>query len=90
MMAPIVYGLCFLTAAGCAGLLLAAWRRTRVPLLFWSGLCFAGLAINEALVIFDLLIVPEVSYIAWRSVAGLVAVGLMLGGLILGSTGSRP
>ena len=46
-MAAAIYLLCMLTSMACAGLLLVAWRRSRYRLLLWSGLCFAGLTLNN-------------------------------------------
>ena len=57
-MAEFVYILCALTSAACAGLLFMAYRRTGARLLFWSGLCFVGLALNNLLLVVDLLVVP--------------------------------
>jgi hypothetical protein len=82
MIAATVYVLCALTAAVCALLLLQAWSRTRSRLLFWSGLCFAGLTVSNALLVVDLLVVPDVDLFAWRSLTSLVSVGLLLYGLI--------
>ena len=45
----IVYGLCVITSAMCAWLLLRGYARSRVPLLMWSGLCFVGLTLNNLL-----------------------------------------
>jgi hypothetical protein len=50
--------------------------------LFWSGLCFAGLTASNALLVVDLLVVPDVDLFAWRSLTSLVSVGLLLYGLI--------
>ena len=85
MMAAAVYILCFVTSAGCGWLLLAAHARTRAPLLLWSGLCFLLLAINEGLVVVDVLVVPETSLFPARTVVALVAISLMLYGLIFSS-----
>jgi hypothetical protein len=82
-MAAVVYTLCFLTAIGCAAGLLHAWARSRTPLLLWSAVCFAGLAVNEALVICDVYIFPDVPLFVWRCAVGLAALALMLAGLIL-------
>ena len=48
-MASVVYALCALTSLACAVLLLRAYRRSWARLLFWSGLCFVGLALNNVL-----------------------------------------
>lgn len=59
-MAGLIYGMCALTALLCAWLLLQAWRRSRYKLLFWSALCFAGLTVNNMLLVVDKLIFPAV------------------------------
>jgi hypothetical protein len=82
MMESIVYTLCTLTSLSCAYLLLRSYARTHHRLLFWSGLCFAGLTINNGIVILDKLILPEIDLTLWRLVTGLVALLLLLFGLI--------
>jgi hypothetical protein len=84
-MAGLVYVLCFLTALGCAIVLSVAYRRSRAALLAWSAACFAGLAVNEALVLVDVYVVPSRSFFVLRCITGLVALSLMLVGLILHS-----
>ena len=46
--------LTLLTTLFCAGLLLRAYQNVRKRLLLWSGLCFVGLAVANALRIADL------------------------------------
>ena len=82
MIAAAVYVLCALTAALCAILLFQAWRRTRLPLLFWSGLCFAGLTASNVVLVVDLLVIPHVDLFVWRNLTALVALGLLIFGLI--------
>ena len=53
-MAEFVYTLCAATSILCAWLLFRGYRRHRTRLLFWSALCFSGLALNNALLLFDL------------------------------------
>jgi uncharacterized protein DUF5985 len=82
-MAPLFYGLCTLTALFCAVLLLRAYARSRYRLLFWGGLCFLGLTLNNALLVVDKLIFPEeISLFTWRLVAGLAAMLVLLYGII--------
>lgn len=82
-MAAIVYALCALTALTCAVLLLRAWRQSHAPLLFWSGLCFAGLTLNNLLLILDRLFLPtEVDLTNLRLATALAALLLLLIGLI--------
>ncbi|MGD9883044.1 MAG: DUF5985 family protein [Reyranella sp.] len=81
-MAPLIYLLCMLTALICAWLLLRAWRRSGYRLLLWSGLCFAGLTINNFLLVVDRLVLPAVDLSIWRTSMALVAMAVLLYGLI--------
>ncbi len=81
-MAETVYLLCAATSAACALLLLRAHRRTGTSLLLWSGLCFVGLALNNAILVIDLLLVPDVDLSTWRLVPAVLGVALLLYGLI--------
>ncbi|HYC01421.1 MAG TPA: DUF5985 family protein [Candidatus Limnocylindrales bacterium] len=81
-MGAVVYSLCAATALACSALLLRAYARNGVRLLLWSGLCFAGLTVNNALLAVDLLIFPEIDLFALRNLAALVAVSLLLYGLL--------
>ena len=58
-MAEAVYVLCALTSLACAILLMRGYRRSGVRLLMWSGLCFAGLALNNSLLFVDLVLLQE-------------------------------
>lgn len=78
----IVYSLCFLTSATCATLLLRGYARAGGGLLFWSGLCFALLAVNNFIVIADLLIFPKLDLNLFRLIASLTAVSVLLFGFI--------
>lgn len=82
MFANVVYVLCTVTAALCAWLLVRGYRRTGARLLFWSSLCFIGLALNNALLIIDERVVPTVDLSTWRLVPALLGVMLLLYGLI--------
>jgi Family of unknown function (DUF5985) len=81
-MAAIIYGLCALTAALCTYLLLQAYRRGKYPLLLWSGICFAGLTLNNLLLVLDKLVFPEVDLSVWRTSVALLAMTVLLYGLI--------
>lgn len=81
-MAEIVYVLCAVTSLFCAILLYRSYRRARTRLLMWSTACFVGLAINNALLIVDRMIVPDVELSVLRTAVGLVAVLLLLFGLL--------
>ncbi len=78
----IVYALCAMTSIGCAVLLLRGYRRSRVRLLFWSGLCFIGLALNNVLLFIDVRVVPDVDLSIWRTIPAVLGVAVLLYGLI--------
>lgn len=77
-----VYSLCFLTSAACAWLLMRTYKRNGVRLLLWSGLCFGFLALNNLMVMVDLLLVPGVDLLFPRVGLSLAAALLLLYGLV--------
>jgi hypothetical protein len=88
-MAPIFYGLCTLAALFCAVLLLRAYFRSRYKLLLWGGICFLGLTLNNALLVVDKVVFPDVQlfflgidFIIWRLLAGLLGMLVLLYGVI--------
>ncbi|MBA2918362.1 hypothetical protein GON01_05175 [Sphingomonas sp. MAH-20] len=76
-----VYLLCFITSAICAWLLMRSYLKVRGNMLFWSALCFGLLALNNLIVIFDLMIVP-VDLGLYRLAASLLAIAVLLFGFI--------
>jgi hypothetical protein len=81
-MAELVYLLCALTSSACTVLLVRSWRRTHQRLLLWSSLCFAGLALNNLLLVVDLVLVPETDLALLRSSTAIAALALLLVGLV--------
>ena len=84
-MEKLIFALCALTSAACAALLLRSYLRTRFRLLLWSGLCFSGLTLNNALVVLDRIVLPDVDLSTWRLSVAFGAVLLLLCGLIVES-----
>ncbi|HEX5128176.1 MAG TPA: DUF5985 family protein [Usitatibacter sp.] len=82
-MSALIYALCALTALVCAVLLLRAYRRTRMRLLFWSGLCFAGLTASNVLLVLDKIVLPLVNLSTARLAAALIALLLLIYGLVM-------
>jgi hypothetical protein len=80
--AHTIYALCILTSLACAWLLFASYRRTGHRLLFWSGACFAGLTLNNLLLLVDNVVLPTADLLPYRLVTALVSVSLLLYGLI--------
>lgn len=81
-MAAVVYSLCGLTALLCAFLLLRAFVHTRSRVLWWSGLCFCGLTVSNAVLVLDKLVYTEIDLQPWRLAATLVSMLLLLYGLL--------
>lgn len=82
MFANLVYVLCALTSLACAVLLYRGYRRSHTRLLFWSAVCFVGLAANNLLLIVDLRVVPAIDLSAWRLLPALIGVAALVTGLI--------
>lgn len=81
-MAALIYSLCALTCLAAFGLLLRSWLATRFRILFWSALCFAGLSLNNILLVVDKLVLPHFDLSTARLLAALAGVLLLLFGLI--------
>lgn len=81
-MPEAVYILCALTSVFCAALLWRSYRHNQTRLLMWSTLCFVGLAINNVLLVIDLLLVPDVSLALVRSGTALASMLMLAIGLI--------
>jgi hypothetical protein len=83
MIPQIVYFLCAVTSFICMGLLLRAYHRSRLPLLFWSGIAFLAFAAANILLFIDLVVFPtQIDLLIWRNLANLAGVVLLLYGLI--------
>ncbi len=81
-MSAFVYGACALTSLLCAGLLLRSFGQTRYKLLLWSGLCFAGLALSNLVLVLDKVVFPDINFGNYRLAIALIALLPLLYGLI--------
>lgn len=81
-MATIIYLLCALTALTCTFMLIRGYLRSRYRLLLWSGICFAGLTLNNVVLVIDKLFVPSLDLSVWRTSLALIAMAILLYGLI--------
>jgi hypothetical protein len=54
----VLFLLAALTSIGCMWLLLRAYARTRVRLLFWTGMCFIALSVNNVVLFVDVVVLP--------------------------------
>jgi hypothetical protein len=85
MMGPVIYLLCMLTSLGAAVLLWRGYRRSHQRLLYWSALCFAIMAVSNGLLILDLVLLPDVYLLPWRSAVNQIALLVLIYGLIFES-----
>lgn len=77
-----VYVLCLMTSCVCAGLLLRAYLRSRSRLLLWTAVSFVCLAVNNLILVADLVFLPNVDLWAWRQLASAAAILVLLYGFI--------
>ena len=82
MMPGGVYILSAITSLACAWLLMRGYRKSGVRLLFWSSICFFGLAMDNVVLYFDVVVVPNVDLTLYRRWPGLIALSALLFGLI--------
>jgi hydrogenase/urease accessory protein HupE len=71
-----------LTSIICAVMLWRGYARSRARLLFWSGWCFVGLALNNILLIVDTAIIPSVDLELVRAIPALIGLSLLIYGLV--------
>lgn len=81
-METFVYTSCAITSVLCAWLLLRFYQETRYRLLLWSGLCFAGLAASNLILVIDKLMFTEINFGLYRLLIALVALLPLMYGLI--------
>ncbi len=81
-MGLLIYFLCAATSFLCALLLFRGYKRSTARLLLWSSLCFAGLFLNNVLLIIDLQVVPDQDLSVLRSIPALAGISFLLYGLI--------
>lgn len=81
-MAETVYVMCAITSLFCATLLVRRYRTQRIRLLLWSSLCFVGFALNNTILVIDLLVIPNIDLSTVRASISAVAMLMMLVGFI--------
>ncbi len=81
-LAATVYLLCLASSAVCAWLLARRYARSQTRLLLWAAICFGLLALNNLLVVLDLMVISSVDLSLVRLFASLVAVLVLLYGFI--------
>ena len=81
-MAELVYILCAATSLFCAILLARSYRAQRSRLLLLSTLCFVGLALNNMILVADLVLLPDLDLRLARTVVAYVSILAFLLGLV--------
>ena len=81
-MAEAVYFLCALTSVLCAAMLYRGYRTHGTMLLFWSSLCFTGLALNNILTFVDLVMIPDMDLGLWRTAIAIASLVVLVYGLL--------
>ncbi len=82
MIASTVYVLCAIASFVCMALLWRGYRRSGARLLWWSTLCFAGLFLNNLLLIIDLRVLVAIDLSIVRTLPALLGVACLLFGFI--------
>jgi hypothetical protein len=82
MIGAIVYILCTIASMVTAFMLLKYYSRTRVRFLFWSGLCFAGLALGNLLLFIDTNLWPYNDLSTIRLIPAVIGYGVLIYGII--------
>ena len=79
MTPAVVYSLCLAASLLCAGLLFRAWVRARTRLLLWTAVSFAFMALNNLLLVVDLVLLPVQVQLWWpRQIALAAAIGVLV------------
>jgi hypothetical protein len=75
----VLFLLAALTSLGCMWLLLRAYARNHVRLLFWTGLCFVFLSVNNVVLFIDTIVLPtQVDLRIERLAAALAGIACLL------------
>lgn len=82
-MPATIYFLCTATALICCVLLFRGYRQSRVPLLFWSGMCFAALTLQNLFLFLDMIVFKQWDLSLVRIAFALMAVLFLLYGLVM-------
>lgn len=85
-MAAAVYILSATIGLASAALLLRSFAQTGSKLLFWAGLCFVGLSLNNVMLFVDKVLVTDVDLSTWRALPALVGMLLLVYGLVVEET----
>ncbi|MFL5440965.1 MAG: DUF5985 family protein [Myxococcales bacterium] len=80
--ASAVYVVSVVIGLACCVLLLRAHRRHPSTLLLSAAICFGGFALNDAGLILDVFVLPDISLVAVRSLPALIGVAVLVRALV--------
>jgi uncharacterized protein DUF5985 len=78
----VLYLFALITSLACMVFLFRAYAATGMRLLLWSALCFVGLSVNNALLVLDLVVFPDIDLRLPRLAAALAGLLFLLYGFI--------
>jgi hypothetical protein len=81
-MAELIYGLCTILSLAIAVMLWRQHRRSPSRMIYWTALCFTGLALSNLVLVVDKLVFPDVDLRVLRHSISLLSIGLLLFGLV--------
>jgi len=82
-MTQLIYAACALTSIACFVLLFRSYAQSKSRLLFWSAMCFAGLSVNNVMLVLEGMGIVGNEFDTPRLFAALLAVSFMLYGLVM-------
>lgn len=80
--AALVYLLCMGASFVCMALLVRGYLRSRSRLLLWCALCFVGLALNNLLLVVDILLLPDIDLRPLRAATHFAALAVLIYGFV--------
>ena len=78
----LVYVLCLGASLLCAVLLARAYRRSRERLLLWCAVSFGLFALNNLLLVADLVLLPTHDLWVWRQASAGLAIAVLICGFV--------
>jgi hypothetical protein len=81
-MAELIYGLCTILSLAIAVMLWRQHRRSPTRMIYWTALCFTGLALSNLVLVVDKLVFPDLDLRVLRHSISLLSIGLLLFGLV--------
>ena len=82
MMPQLIYGTCMLLSLAIAAMLWRQQLRQPVRLIFWTSLCFSGLALSNFVLVLDKVVYPDLDMALLRHAIALGSICLLLFGLL--------